>query len=1423
MAERWDLTIFEPDGITPVVGSVVDGVVVEASFSTDPTHPRPYLDVPTTLAESSIDLLKGAAKIGEYSLVLADVAPIGDQDAGAITAILAGPDGQSAINGRRGLLRTYRGDWMVAMDGPLSTPGLGADRASYALRLRDVRDRERKLQLFARTGTSTVLPRGVLGGYGPLPGGGWLVAPTVPLRGRYQLQEVGILWSTGRIVLDGAPTRAGANATVSLVVTEMMLGPLSHTAPVPGVVFPGSGAQAAIYDQVTILWRPEGTAEAWNEISRMASVFDQGRGIVATIEGKLPSSDGAALDVRAATAIHLSDSGVGTLPADGARVEVIIRYDGPASEAYPFHFEGTAGEFLVAMHNGEFSEKPDGGLPLLGLIDDEDAVLALDTPIRIRSKKVVDDARGWVEKNVYQPLGAAPALDLQGRISPIRYALPAADVEVPEINDAIVGPEASWSHPSDNTVNVVRMKYFRDYRVPEEGDPYGLRSDGDGIASKEVEQEFRFGISPSERLLGEQAHEIETEAFRALGGTDGSPVSGDVADETAAQLAKERTRQATDRYLFGGQIFGLPCRRAGLPNGLREGAWVLVAASFLPEYSTKRRGANRLCQIVTLRPVDPALVELTLEDAGPAHQPVGQPILGTVTATADGVISVPIIAPPERAHARVDYAISPTEPDPASPLWVFLDRTPVVTTLYSPALPAGATVWIRARGEKEGRRPSAWTNPTSILIPATPRVHRVVITLQGEAVVVLGDANTHAGGVRIDYAVHRLDETPTLTTYQDFDADSGEWTLDGVTLRAGEAITVSVEPWSGWTGVAVSGAAGPAVEKRGARATDASSFRITDLETVVDAPPLRTYRVRMGVAVAAAAVHWVVFDAPLPLDHLSIVYDPANLQATLLEDGGEFTVPYPGEGEILKGVVIPRVVQTGGLEIIGDGWEFQIEGTAPPLLFDEPTFTESADGLTSVFSLGLIDPRGVATGVDLFFTEIGVDSGPFAASAAGSVYSYSFSLHPDHPVFVRVRINRNDGGDPIWLGPYTADTDKTPGMPNVRRGRVVNQEQLLVDADDTDAASLWYREDIAGVLGAETAIAPRGGDPRFGAFTVTAGTTERKFRIYAKNSAMVAGEYRLVIVEPYVAPRSARAVMREIPSESGNVATLFLVAIDGATFDTVEFATKQGAGLWGSWATDAVAPYSASVGLVEKHLSQIAYKVSEGGDVLQEGVVAFDSGNVADVKDAIATPDGAGIANLRAYFDTDTVIGASQAQYRVDGGAPAALTVAADRTATWTVAQSPSAELLVEVQGKNSDGTWGPWFPVAVPLYVPIPTVPPVLTKMWITIDNAGSCPSNFLGLHVHREVFGSGAGFKLRLLALTDNPVTGEIDEDEITDAAPADSGYTADLISGWIKDTGGLPNPYWYRYELITDDVAQTVVGQMERVQNFKTSECP
>src|SRR5690625_4268877 len=160
MMAHYTLTIYESDDTTSLL-----------EVGTDPTHPHPYLHVPGEMDLGEVDLLRGKAMIGQVNLRVIDPQTGADQSERWMTARLGIPQGEegagrSALNGRRAALR--RSDGRLVMDGVIWGVQLSDSAAGFSLQLRDVRERARKLPLFSRTGTASVLPRGVIDGYGRL-------------------------------------------------------------------------------------------------------------------------------------------------------------------------------------------------------------------------------------------------------------------------------------------------------------------------------------------------------------------------------------------------------------------------------------------------------------------------------------------------------------------------------------------------------------------------------------------------------------------------------------------------------------------------------------------------------------------------------------------------------------------------------------------------------------------------------------------------------------------------------------------------------------------------------------------------------------------------------------------------------------------------------------------------------------------------------------------------------------------------------------------------------------------------------------------------------------------------------------------------------------------------------------------------------
>src|SRR5690606_35592770 len=242
---HYTLTVYQADDVTPWF-----------EVSTDPAHPHPYLHPPGEYDQGEIDLLGGRALVGEIQVRVIDPQTGADQSERWITERLGIPAGHagaghSALNGRRGLLT--QSDGAVVLDGVVSGVRLSESFAGFYLSLRDIRERHRRVSLFSRTGTATVLPRGVLHGYGKLPGGGWLIPPTQPLPAVWHGSS-GLFGQSGIFDLsglwDGRPLDGSRSAKppASLILTEAMR-------KVTSIAMVGDFAPMPVYRDVEVWWR----------------------------------------------------------------------------------------------------------------------------------------------------------------------------------------------------------------------------------------------------------------------------------------------------------------------------------------------------------------------------------------------------------------------------------------------------------------------------------------------------------------------------------------------------------------------------------------------------------------------------------------------------------------------------------------------------------------------------------------------------------------------------------------------------------------------------------------------------------------------------------------------------------------------------------------------------------------------------------------------------------------------------------------------------------------------------------------------------------------------------------------------------------------------------------------------------------------
>lgn len=266
-----------------------------------------------------------------------------------------------------------------------------------------------------------------------------------------------------------------------------------------------------------------------------------------------------------------------------------------------------------------------------------------------------------------------------------------------------------------------------------------------------------------------------------------------------------------------------------------------------------------------------------------------------LSASAEGIVSVTVTTVPEGSQARVDYAVAQSAPAREGGEWTFLGKTGADGTLRTPALPAGATVWVRLRSEAPGGF-SEWADPDSVRTPATARLRDVRIALDGgQPPVVTWERNGFTGGVRIRYATHGPNEAPGEMGRLDESADAARKALP-LQVQPGEALTVEVRPWTGWDGESVLGDAGVPIRRSRGIAADASTYALINCREVERTPESVLYRWVRGPAVEEVWVYDLLHPQPVPSDPWP---GPEDVhRAIVLSGEDEYRAEIPPQGYV---------------------------------------------------------------------------------------------------------------------------------------------------------------------------------------------------------------------------------------------------------------------------------------------------------------------------------------------------------------------------------------------------------------------------------------------------------------------------------------------------------------------------------------------
>lgn len=588
--------------------------VVDWEVSTDRAHSFPYLMAPRNYGEQEIDPVTGGAHIGQVEVGVIDVHQTpGDQTTGWMTERVHN------VLGRRCRLSRYVDEtigWVVIGDGPASAPRMDPSYSAYRWTIRDTRETERRTRAFMVGGTTAIIPRGSVYGWGlheTDDGPDYLLPPVAGISGTFQTAEVGPGRLLGYVTLEGYGI-GNVLEDENLIMTEEGEKALATSETASG---------AWVTRNADILWRllPD---DPWN-VARLSSPFPYQWPIASVIDATLDGETVRAL--REVYLFHADEIPEG-FPEVGETVEIVLRYRGPASDDFPYYYQGTQADLLQALYDGELSSIPAVEGLLYDPADMEGDNTSLLAPIRydptafadmtgsvlLRAVEPVEDARDWAEAQVYGPSGWIPTLDNAGRISPLRRNRPTTTemVGATEVNNANAEPSPSWD-AGERVVTSVTYNYKR-YFIP---DSPAVETEPDGLAVRDVTVGFQDGAA--ELVHGPHPEEFDASVFSAVGDEDGDARAGDI--EPGNLLAQEARFEVLARYRNAAQSFGVAVQRSEFPS-LRAGQWVPWDLSWLPNRVTGLRGGpGTVAQVLAIKDDDCAWRSLLLEESSVADPP----------------------------------------------------------------------------------------------------------------------------------------------------------------------------------------------------------------------------------------------------------------------------------------------------------------------------------------------------------------------------------------------------------------------------------------------------------------------------------------------------------------------------------------------------------------------------------------------------------------------------------------------------------------------------------------------------------------------------------------------------------------------------------------------------------------------------------
>ncbi|MEQ1858282.1 MAG: hypothetical protein ABL963_17655, partial [Longimicrobiales bacterium] len=325
----------------------------------------------------------------------------------------------------------------------------------------------------------------------------------------------------------------------------------------------------------------------------------------------------------------------------------------------------------------------------------------------------------WLEENIYGPLGVVPFVNAAGEVSPRIVTMPAYD-QVPDVSALVEWTPANLAEPHPEWVNEGREQVTV------------------------IKATFVYAIAPSfiqTRLPTGPGGSLQVALLPTEGGRD---VGFDLFAERTEVLTREHDRVATARVLHEITVRGIqsaqlrkkflgkyardifdrfgdgPCHATASPLSSAaspvEGEWVrLNLPGSYPALHNQSRTGSRLAQVIEkTEGIDGA--KFRLLEGGPSSNALSAPTINLTASSTDpeNAINVQVSGLGTGEGYEVHLAVGGSEPAVSHSDWQFHHlRGDGNETVHVRGMPAGSTIWGRARATKPNRIYSDWSSRDS--------------------------------------------------------------------------------------------------------------------------------------------------------------------------------------------------------------------------------------------------------------------------------------------------------------------------------------------------------------------------------------------------------------------------------------------------------------------------------------------------------------------------------------------------------------------------------------------------------------------------------------------------------------------------------------------------------------------------------------